>query len=330
MNCSSSRSTWRAGLVATLAVATLAVATMLVTAASAADGEGAEAPASAKPEEGATEGENAGDPNTGALSITFDNSLTTAYMFRGIMNERDGLIWQPSVALSFNLYEAAESVVESVDFSIATWLSVHSEETFESGNGPDAIYEADYYPSLSVSWTGGLTTALTYYFYTSPNGAFDTVEEVVVDLSFDDSDLLGPFALNPTASFVFETELSSFGGTGKGAVFELGLEPGVEVTLPMEGAEDYPIGLTFPFKIGLSMDDYYRNGPEDDVFGYARLGFHLGIPLAFLPPRSGDWSITNGIDAYFLGDAVHEYTKDTFGMADTFYPVWTSSLTLEY
>lgn len=326
MKRSFSRSTWRAGL-----LATLAIATMLAAPASAYEGEGAAAPESARAEDaGAIEGADAGDPNTGALSITFDNSFTTAYMFRGIMNERDGLIWQPSIALSLNLYEAGESVVESVDFAIATWLSVHSEETFESGNGPDAIYEADYYPSLSVSWTGGLTTALTYYFYTSPNGAFDTVEEVVVDLSYDDSDVLGPFALNPTASFVFETQRSSFGGTGKGAVFELGLEPAVEVTLPMDAAEDYPIGLTFPLRIALSMDDYYRNGPEDDVFGYARLGFHFGMPLAFIPPRFGDWSVTNGFDVYFLGDAVHEYTKDTFGMGESIYPVWTSSLTLEY
>jgi hypothetical protein len=312
-------------------LAPLAVAAMLATNASAHDEEDAGASASATAGDAeATEGEDAGDPNTGALSITFDNSLTTAYMFRGIMNERDGLIWQPSITLSLNLYEAGAGAVESVDFAIATWLSVHTEETYESGNGPDAIYEADYYPSLGVSWTGGLTTALTYYFYTSPNGAFDTVEEVVVDLSYDDSDVLGPFALNPTASFVFETRRSSFGGTGKGAVFELGLEPAVEVTLPMEAVEDYPISLTFPLRIALSMDDYYRNGPEDDVFGYARLGFHFGIPLACIPPRFGDWSVTNGFDVYFLGDAVHEYTKDTFGMGDTIYPVWTSSLTLDY
>jgi len=270
------------------------------------------------------------DPNTGALSITFDNSFTTAYMFRGVMNERDGLIWQPSIGLSLNLFEAEEGVVQSVDLGIGTWLSVHSEDTGSSGGGPDAIYEADYYPSLSVSWAGGVTSAITYYFYTSPNNAFRTVEEVVVDLSYDDSELLGAFAMNPTASFAFETRRSSFGGIGKGSVFELGLEPGVEVTLPMESAADYPISLTFPIKLALSMDEYYRDNGDNETFGYARIGFHAGIPIACLPPRFGDWSITNGFDVYFLGDNVHKYAKHNFGMSDSVYPVWTSSLTLEY
>jgi len=272
------------------------------------------------------ETEDADDPNTGALSISFDNSFTTAYMFRGIMNERDGLIWQPSIDLSFNVFEADEGVVQSVDLGIGTWLSVHSEDTFASGSGPDALYEADYYPSLSISWAGGVTSAVTYYFYTSPNGAFRTVEEIVVDLSYDDSELLGAFAMYPTASFAFETQRSSFGGSGKGAVFELGLEPGTEVSI----SEDYPIAITVPIALALSMDDYYKNGPENDTFGYAMIGLHAGIPLAFVPPRYGDWSITNGFDVYFLSDTVHEYTKDTFGMGDTVYPVWTSSLTLAY
>ena len=274
--------------------------------------------------------EDADDPNTGALTLTFDNSFTTAYMFRGIMNERDGLIWQPSISLSLNVFEAEEGVVQSVDLGIATWLSIQSEDTLSSGSGPDAMYETDYYPSLSVSWAGGVTSAITYYFYTSPNNAFRTVEEIAVDLSYDDSELLGAFAMSPTASFVFETHRSSFGGIGKGAVFEFGVEPGAEVKLPMDSADKYPIAITVPVKLALSMDDYYRDGSDNDVYGYARIGLHAGIPIACIPPRYGAWSITNGFDLYFLGDTVHEYAKSNFGMSDSVYPVWTSSITLDY
>jgi hypothetical protein len=308
------------------AAATLAPLAMIAVLAAPARAHDEDAAASDKSEEAVETDDDADDPNTGALSITFDNSFTTAYMFRGIMNERDGLIWQPSVELSLNVFEAEEGVVQSVDLGVGTWISFHTEETF----GHDEMYEVDYYPSLSVTWAGGITSAVTYYFYTSPNNAFETVEEIAVDLSYDDSELLGAFALNPTATFAFETHRSSFGGTGKGAVFELGLEPGVEVELPCEKGDEYPIALTFPFKMGLSMDDYYKNGPDENTFGYARLGFHFGVPIACIPPRFGGWSVTNGFDLYFLGDSVHEYTKDTFGMGETVYPVWTSSITLEY
>jgi len=265
------------------------------------------------------------DPNTGAITFTLDDSFTTAYMFRGIVQERDGLIWQPSIGIGVHLFDSEDGVVQSVDLGFGLWMSVHSEDTGSSGSGPDALYETDYYPSLSVAWAGGVTSTLTYYWYTSPNNAFRTVEEVAIDLAYDDSELLGAFAMNPTASFVFETNRSSFGGNGKGAVFELGLEPGAEFTLPMDEAEEYPISVTVPFKMGLSMDDYYRTGSEDDTFGYARLGLHASIPIACVPSRYGAWSITNGFDVYFLGD-----TLENVNQHDEVYPVWTSSLTLDY
>ena len=127
-------SRWAAGLLASLAAVVLLAPPVR------AHDEGAETPESAKTEDAAATGdEDAGDPNTGALSLTVDNSFTTAYMFKGIMNERDGLIWQPSIELSLNLFEAGEGVVESVDVTVGTWLSVHSEQTFESGTGPDVL-----------------------------------------------------------------------------------------------------------------------------------------------------------------------------------------------
>lgn len=264
-------------------------------------------------------------PNLGAISLTIDNSFTTAYMFRGIMSVRDGLIYQPSFQVGVNLFEAEEGVVRSVDVGMGVWFSLQT-ENYNHNPGTDGFYEADYYPSLSVEWAGGLTTSITFYDYTSPNNAFtQDVHEIAVDLAYDDSELLGAFALNPTATFAFETHATSF-GTGKGSVFELGLEPGAEVTIPCEACDAYPISLTFPFKMGISMDEYYNdNAGEDDTFGYARLGFHFGVPIACIPPRFGAWSVTNGLDVYFLSDALEAYNQN-----DEVFPVWTSSITMEY
>ena len=275
----------------------------------------------ARAEEGATAPD---EPNTGALTLTFDNSFTTAYMFRGILNERDGLIWQPSIDLSLNVFESEDGVVRSVDLGFGTWASVHSEDTGSAGGGPDAMYEADYYPSVSVSWVGGVTSAVAYYFFTSPNNAFLTVEELTVDLSYDDSELLGAFAMSPTATFAFETHRSSL-GTGRGVSLELGVEPGAEVKLPTPSGDKYPISVTFPVKLGLSLDDYYKDGSENDAFGYARMGLHASVPLACIPARYGLWSVTNGFDVYFLNDALEAINR-----YDEVYPVWTSSLTLDY
>ena len=281
--------------------------------------EEAAAPATAEP--AATDSTEEG-PNTGALSITLDDSFTTAYMFRGIAVQRDGLIWQPSVEVGLNLFESEEGLVRSVDLGMGIWASYQSKDAYSAGD--DGLFEVDYYPSLSATWQGGVTTGITYYAYTAGNGSWRTVEEVDVDLAWDDSDLLGAWALNPTATLAFETKNTSF-GTGKGASLQLGIEPGTEVTLPIEGAEQYPLSLTFPATLGLSLDSYYNDGTRDEAFGYFAAGLHASVPLAFLPKRYGSWSVTNGFDLYVLNDALEAANRN-----DAVYPVWTSSVTLEY
>lgn len=304
-----------------------ALAAMLLAASLRARSAGAEdaaAPAAAEP--AVTDSTEEG-PDLGPLSITIDSSFTTAYMFRGIAFARDGLIWQPSLEVGLNLLEAEEGVVRSVDLGMGIWSSYHSEDAGEPGN--DGFYEVDYYPSLSVTWLGGVTTAVSFYSYTAGNGSWRTEDEIDVDLSWDDSDLLGAWALNPTATLAFETKNTSF-GTGKGACLELGVEPGTEVTLPIEGADQYPISLTFPANLGLSVDSYYADGTRDETFGYFAAGLHASVPLSFLPKRYGSLSVTNGFDVYVLNDAIEAYELDTFGKRERVYPVWTSSVTLEY
>ena len=267
-------------------------------------------------EEGEEEGEG---PNRGRLSLTFNNDFTTAYFFRGVLNERDGFIWQPSIDLGLNVYEG-EGALTSVDLGIGVWNSIHTEETLADGSGPEGIYETDYYPSIAFTLGNVLETVITYYWYTSPNGAFNTVEEAEISLAYDDSELLGPFAFYPTATFAFEVHNTSF-GDDEGGVFEFGGTPGVEVPL----AENYPLSIDFPFMLGLSMYDYYEDDSGDDTFGYFSQGLDAGIPLAFIPEDYGAWSFTLGVDVFFFGDNLEDANE-----GDSPYAVWTASLTLDY
>lgn len=270
------------------------------------------------------------DPQArGALSIRFDSTFTTAYLWRGVINQRDGLIWQPSVELSMNLFGSADGWVRSVDAGVGTWLTLHTEDAGAYAPGTDGLYETDYYPNLGVEWAGGLTTALTYYFYTSPNDSFDTIEELAVDLAWDDSEVFGAWAMNPTATLSFETKRSAF-GDGKGASLEFGIEPGAEVTLPFDGAGNWPVGVTVPLRLGLSIDSYYDDGVRDETFGYFLFGLHASVPVACVPARFGQLSLTNGFDMWVVNDAIEAYTSDEFGVGDPVYPVWTTSLTLEH
>src|SRR5262245_33911714 len=83
-------------------------------------------------------------PNKGRLSLSVGSDFTTAYFFRGILQERDGFIWQPYGELGFNLFTADEGSSEPVkSFSLfaGSWNSIHSEKTLASGSGPGNWYE---------------------------------------------------------------------------------------------------------------------------------------------------------------------------------------------
>jgi hypothetical protein len=265
------------------------------------------------------EGEEDEGPNTGRFSITLNNDFTNAYFFRGVLNERDGFIWQPSIELSMNVY-SGEGLLTGVDLGFGIWNSVHTEETLADGAGPEALYETDYYPSITFTWAETLQTSVIYYWYTSPNGAFNTVEQIDLELSYDDSGLLGPFAFYPTATFSFELENTSFGDE-EGGYFEFIGSPGFEVAL----SDDYPLAVSFPCVIGVSMYDYFEDDSGDDELGYGSLGLDAGLPLAFIPPDYGAWSVTLGLDIYLFNDNLEEANE-----GDEIYDVWTGSITMEY
>ena len=259
--------------------------------------------------------------NSGSFSLAFQSDFTTAYFFRGILQERDGLIWEPSLGLNWKVYESEDGPLKSATIGFGTWASVQTKDTATSGSGPESIYETDYYPSVSLAWAGGLTTGFTYYMYTSPNGAFSTVEEAAVSLAYDDSTYLGAFALKPTATFYFETQNSSLGsGKGKSAVFSIAPSKSFSIL-----GDAYPITVTLPVAVGVSTDDFYDTATSTNAFGYASMGLNANVPLAFLPKRFGTWSVTNGFNVMFLGDAL-----EGINQGDAVYPVWTSSLVMSY
>jgi hypothetical protein len=262
-------------------------------------------------------------PNLGRVHFSLTNDFTTAYFFRGILQERNGFIWQPSAQLDFHLWEG-DGILNSVSLGFGIWNSFQTEKTGATG-GPTNLYETDYYPSLTLGWAGGVESSVTYNVYTSPNGAFVTTQEVALGLSFDDSDLLGAFALSPTATFAFETDNTSFGTDTKGGYAEFGVEPGIELSFPGDDAGDYPITASVPLAVGISLYDYYNDGVDNDVWGFFSFGLSASVPLAFVPDDFGAWSIGAGVNVLVLNDTLKAINSN-----DNPYPVGTISLAMEY
>lgn len=231
------------------------------------------------------------------IHVALDLTYTTQYFFRGLVQETDGLILQPSIEIGFDL-------VTNDDWSLAAsagmWNSFHDEKT--GASDPDdfvgAWYEADFYAGLSLT-VDRVTAALVYTTYASPNDAFGHIDELSLSLALDDSGWFGPVAFSPYATIAVEIAGGQGdGGADRGTFLALGIEPA-------HTYESTPIGeltLSLPVEVGFSLDDYYENAGEDESFGYATLGLAASLALPS-PEGFGEWSLNAGIDYLLLGDA---------------------------
>jgi hypothetical protein len=244
-------------------------------------------------------------PNTGRLSFTMGTDVTTAYFFRGILQERYGLIVQPYGEVNFNLYSNEEGPITSFTLLGGSWNSIHSERTLASGSGPGSWYEADLYTGFKFSLMKKLETKLFYIAYTYPNGAFNTVQEIDGVLSLNDSDWLGTFALYPSLTIAGEIDNTAL-GTKRGIYFELGARP----TFTIVQSETYPVTMAVPLTLGMGDDYFDLTDTDDDTLGYFRSGLIFGLPLAFIPSDFGTWSVNAGAYLYTFGNNLEEANLD--------------------
>lgn len=233
-------------------------------------------------------------PNTGKLSFSGGFDVTTAYWFRGIAQENQGFIIQPYADMGVALYKG-DGPLQSIDFNVGIWNSFHSEQTFATGTGgvgPDAWYESDLYAGFTFGLMDKFSLGMTYTALTSPNNGFDTIQELGFSLSYDDSELLGQWAMAPSITLVQELDNQADGGSNEGQYFQIAFGP----TFTIVDSKEYPITLNVPVTVGLSLNDYYQDAStKDSTFGFFDIGADVSVPLAFVSSEYGAWTLTAGV-----------------------------------
>ncbi len=258
--------------------------------------------------------------NQGKISLSAGVDFSHAYYFRGILQTDKSFVAQPYADVTLNLYEG-EQGLNSVGATVGIWNSFHSRNTVAVSD-PTAWYEADLYGGFTFGLFDKFEAGATYTAYISPNSAFSTVQEISFGFSFDDSDLLGAFALSPSVLLAVEVKGQADAGADKGVYLALGVEPG----LTLIESEKYPVSLSFPLTLGLSLSDYYEFGTgDDDTFGYFDLGVALSVPLSFIPADYGSWEAYAKADFLFLGDNLEAVNN-----GDGFQAVGTFGIALSY
>jgi hypothetical protein len=285
----------------------------------------AQAPAPATPAPAAAPAAESKGPNTGRINLTLGADWTSAYFFRGIRQETDGFILQPYGEIAFKLVESAGPMANLV-FSLGSWNSLHTGGNTGPGceacSDPKMWYESDFIVKLGATFFEDLTVGLVYTAYMSPNDLFGTVQELGLSVAYNDSKLLGAFALNPSLLFAGEIKGQADAGSKQGIYLQLGVSPGY--TFFSEAT--YPLSLSFPVILGLSVRDYYEFGGSDNpVFGYVQWGPALSVPLAFIPTALGKWQIKAGVSFLNLGETLKKVNN-----GDAFQVLGTVGIALTY
>lgn len=232
--------------------------------------------------------------------VQFD--FTNAYFFNGILNERADFIWQPWAELYLNLFSSDDGFIRDVSLGFGVWNSVHENHT-GADRGPRALYETDWYPMLTIGLPADVSFTTYYYWYTSPNGAFSTVEELDLFFEWDDSEILKDVPLapfNPSINWAIETD-----GASDGQDAGTGVQMAIAPTLYEFDNEDFPLAITAPFELGLSVHDYYQDEDgDDDTYGYLQYGIAAKLPLAFLDASWGDFYVGFSAVGLNLGNSL--------------------------
>ena len=225
-------------------------------------------------------------------------NVVSQYISRGVIYENQGAILQPYADLYAKIYEG-EGFLNKASINLGVWSSFHSRKDTgfgqigEHGSTTRAWYETDFSAGVALTFAKNITFTPSYYIFTSPNDAFETFQGLNLKLAYDDTDLLGAFALHPYVQVLFELENKVGTGVDEGVYYEIGIAPSHAFG---------PITVTLPITLGLGSDKCYVN-PEggDETYGFFSAGLTASYNLAFVPECYGTWTVSAGYTYYNLG-----------------------------
>jgi len=229
------------------------------------------------------------DSNRGNITFTSNFDFANAYMFRGLVQDDSWLIMWPSLDAGIKLHRGNGSI-ERADVHVGTWNSLNTGRAGLEGPTGRLWYENRFYGTLDLGLAVGLDIATTFTAYSSPNNSFSTVKELSFRVGSNGT-------LNPYGLVAFELDThpglgQADGGLERGTYLEVGVAP---------GWIESPVNVTFPIKLGLSLDDYYELAGVDHPFGFLSLGAAATFPFA-QSTNYGSWNVHGGLEFLSLGD----------------------------
>jgi hypothetical protein len=237
---------------------------------------------------------------TGDLGFT----MTNEYLSRGLVLNSKGVVAQPYLDLYFKLYEGT-GFLNKVTFNLGLWSDLNSHVQNQISTLRN-WYEFDYTAGLTFTFAKNFAFTASYFEFDSPGQDFATARSVNLNLAYDDTDLLGAFALHPHVTVLGELPAPGQAGLQPGAwYYEAGLAP----SYTFAKGSAYPVTFSVPLTAGFGSNGFYGV----DNFGYFSAGAQLSVPMAFIPSCYGTWTFTTGYTYYYLGNALQQFSAGNEG-----------------
>ncbi|RYD23132.1 MAG: hypothetical protein EOP88_05320 [Verrucomicrobiaceae bacterium] len=226
------------------------------------------------------------------LSADLGITIANQYITRGYMVQDEGTSFQPHLDLVANVYQG-DGFITSASAFLGLWAVVSSTPYGEQSN---RFTEFDYGPGFTVSFAKRWTFTTFYNRWTSPAGAYDDGHWLSGAIEFDDSGLLHKdFSLKPFLEMTQDLDISGMSG--------LCLETGIRPSVTFFPGSATPVITTLVIMTGLG------NGYYGDDYGYLAIGPQVSVPLEFIHPSAGEWSLTAECLYHDFGSGLAGYNR---------------------
>ncbi|MGD1932917.1 MAG: hypothetical protein ACFB0Z_00150 [Candidatus Phaeomarinobacter sp.] len=189
------------------------------------------------------------------------------------------------------------SIQATDDLSVYTgvWADINDNTNSAIGG---TLQEVDWFIGAAYS-IDAVTVSATYQAWLY---AGDVEEILDFGLSYDDSALLGDWAMSPSVTWHIRTQGN--GTQAEGSVLVLGVSPGFDLT--------ETVSVSIPAGIGIFLDDDFQGG-TDGGYAYSYLGASVGVPLSFISDDYGSWAMNFDLIGYTTDDdAIPGNPDETF------------------
>ena len=227
--------------------------------------------------------------------------VTSEYIRHGIVIQNQGFQMQQNLDLHFRLYKG-DGFLTSLSADLGLFSHIESHHANVPNSTTQLWRELDFYAGVTAKMDK-FSISPFFKTYSAPNDVQENVYVLGVRLAYDDSDLLGDFALHPYVLSEIEGIFDDRGTLGNGQ--KNGHHYYVEVGIaPRHTYGD--LTLTVPISAGFGARYYAGN----KAFGYIAAGLDASYALNMVPDCLGKWSVHAGFTYEYLGEGARNSAPD--------------------